>query len=122
MTTIVNVAGSDIDITGNFNQNSGSILFNFYEADRLDITSTFNFSVLAPFADVLLAGGGMNGTLVAGTLDQRSELRPYDFHGTESLFVGPLPQAEQLTAVPLPAAGAMLLAALGGLFGFRRRA
>lgn len=117
VTTIINVAGSAFDITGNFNQDNSTVLVNFFEASLLSISSTFGFSILAPLADVTLGGGGLDGTLVAGSLTQFSELRPYNDGVT---FTGVLPQ--QIPApVPLPAAGWLLLAGLGGVSILRRR-
>lgn len=118
VTTILNLAGDNITLSGNFNQDESSVLFNFFEATNLQINATFGFSVLSPYADVVLGSGGMDGTLVANNLDQRVELRPY---GTTGVFDGTLP-APQVPAVPLPAAVWMLLAALGGLGVMGRRA
>lgn len=118
VTTILNLAGDDIELTTSFNQDESSVLFNFFEATNLQINNTFGFSVLSPFADVILGpSGGMDGTLVANNLDQRVELRPY---GTVGVFDGSLPETS-VSPVPLPASAALLIAALVGLGLVRRK-
>lgn len=115
VTTIINVAGTDVTIGVNANQTQSSVIFNFYEATSLTINSTFNYSVLAPFADVMLRGGGLNGTLVSYNLQQDAEVRP-------PLYDGIIPPT---TVVPVPAAAYLLLtgiAALGGMAARRRNA
>ena len=113
VTTIINVAGTDVTIGVNANQTQSSVIFNCYEATSLTINSTFNYSVLAPFADVMLRGGGLNGTLVSFNLQQDAEVRP-------PLYDGIIPPT---TVVPVPAAAYLLLtgiAALGGMAARRR--
>ncbi|MEO0487788.1 MAG: collagen-binding domain-containing protein [Pseudomonadota bacterium] len=121
VTTIVNIAGLTHAITGTFNQDNSTVMFNFYEALDLTISNTFGFSVLAPNADVTLNRGGMDGTLVASTLNQTVELRPFDNMGpNEVVFTGTLPQNDIVAPVPLPAAVWMLMAGVGALAGMRR--
>lgn len=115
VTTVINVGGANVTIGVNANLTQSSVIFNFYEATTLTINSTFNYSVLAPFADVTLRGGGLNGTLVSFNLQQDAEVRP-------PLYDGDIPPT---TVVPLPAAAYLLLtgiAALGGMAARRRGA
>lgn len=112
VTTIVNVSGSSIAIGANLNNTYSNVLFNFFEAQTLNINSTFNVSILAPLADVRLQGGGINGTVVSGNLFQGAEIRP-------SAFTGNVPVGA-VSAVPLPASGVLLLGAMG-LLGYRAR-
>lgn len=110
--TIVNISGETVRIGANFNQTLSNVLFNFYEATKLEIAAGFNFSILAPFAHVTSTGGGTNGVIVAGSLTQRNEFRPID---DERLFDGTLPPTETPSPVPLPASVWLLVMALGGL-------
>jgi choice-of-anchor A domain-containing protein len=105
--TIVNVAGDDIRITTNFNTTQPNVLFNFHGATRLSVESTFHYSILAPLADMLLGGGGVKGTVVAGSLVQNAEIRP-------PLFQPP-------STIPLPAPALLLVAGLASLAAAGRR-
>ena len=108
VTTVFNVRGTDVTVGINANVTDSRVLFNFHEAERLTVNSTFNYSILAAGADVTLQGGGVFGTVVAGRLRQFAEIRPESFSGRV-----PAP-------VPLPASGLMLLSALAVL-ALRRR-
>ncbi|SEA77728.1 collagen-binding domain-containing protein [Rubrimonas cliftonensis] len=112
-TTIVNIAGKNITVGANGNNNEPNLLFNFFEAETVTFNRSFNASFLAPFANVTLNGGGVNGTFVSFNMTQNAEIRPYN---DANLFGGDLP-----APVPLPAAAWMLLAGLGGLFAASRR-
>lgn len=109
VTTIINVGGTDITVGVNANQALDDVLFNFYEATNLTISSTFNYSVLAPFADVTLNGGGIFGNLVSNNLQQNAEVRPYN-SGTN--FNGTLPQDDPL-AISAPATLGLMMTGLG---------
>ncbi|MBE3638083.1 collagen-binding domain-containing protein [Mangrovicoccus algicola] len=124
---IINVAGTDFasdwstQVGMQVNSNVSNVLFNFYEAEGVTFTSTWNASVLAPDALVTTAPGGTNGTIVAGELMLKGEVRPY---GDTTVWTGTLPAAAPTTPVPLPAALPLALAGLGalGLVARRRRA
>lgn len=116
ITTIVNIPGTVVTIGANLDGLQFSkVLFNFFEATSVMVNSGVTISMLAPFADVTLGGGGIKGTLVAGSVDQRSEIRPFD---NNTLFDGDLPAP---VPVPLPAAGLTLLSALGWIAAMRLR-
>lgn len=110
VTTILNVSGENVTVGVNANLTQSSVIFNFFEATTLAINSTFNFSVLAPFADVTLRGGGINGTLVSFNLQQDAEVRP-------PLYDGNIPVSQ----VPVPAAAFLLLTGLAALGAAARR-
>lgn len=115
ITTIINIPGTIVSVGVNLDATKyANVLLNFYEATSLNITTGLGLSVLAPFADVTVSGGGTYGTLVGLSIDQRTELRPYD-QGYN--FTGDLPEP---SAVPLPAAGWLLLAGLAGLGALHR--
>lgn len=104
VTTVINVSGKHVNVNMNMNLTQNTVIYNFYEAETLNIGASFNASILAPLADLVLTGGGVKGTLVANNLDQNSEIRA-------PLYVGTIP----VTSVPLPAPILMLLTALGAL-------
>jgi choice-of-anchor A domain-containing protein len=118
VTTIVNLAGTSAAITGNFNLNNTSVLFNFYEATTLTIGAAFGFGILAPKAAITTTGGGVNGVVVGNSITQSIEFRP--LNGTA--FSGTLPvQTSPVSAVPLPASALLLGAGMLGLAALRRR-
>ena len=110
-----------IDVSGNFSQPSSShlntlqpdALFNFYSAPTVDVGTWSGASILAPFADVTITGGGnISGSLFAASFSGGGELH------NDNLFSGALPP----TGVPEPSTWAMMLAGFAGLgfVGFRR--
>lgn len=109
-TFIVNIGGSNITIGANFNQDDSNVIFNFYEATQITVNSTFGFGILAPWAELNLNGGGTDTFVVGSTINQRTEVR-----GT---FTGDLPETP---AVPLPAAGLLLIGGLGAMAAVSRR-
>ena len=115
VTTIVNLAGSNLSISGNFNQDNSTVLFNFFEATNLTIGATFGFGILAPNADIVASSGGNDGVVVGRNITQNIEFRPLNNQN----FTGNLPV--QVSAIPLPAPALMLIAGLLSLFALRRR-
>ena len=116
VTTVINVGGEHITIEMNANLVNANVVFNFYEAITVDINRTFNYSVLAPLAAVDVDGSGMFASVVAKSLVQSSEIRPYD-GGTN--FDGNFAPPPDTTPIPLPGALGMLALGLGGLGGLR---
>lgn len=104
VTTVINVSGKHVNVNMNMNLTQNSVIYNFFEAETLNIGASFNASILAPLADLVLSGGGVKGTLVANNVSQNSEIRA-------PLYNGVIPVA----SVPLPAPVLMLLTALGAL-------
>ncbi|WP_319582936.1 choice-of-anchor A family protein [uncultured Pseudodesulfovibrio sp.] len=124
-TILINVYG---DVSGFENMGmddlsaySNNILFNFYEADDLILSSVgVKGSILAPYADVrgsrnLTRGGGggggwgqIDGTLIAGSYDAHIEQHDVPFDGGDT---------------PVPEPGTFLIMGLGllGLAVFLRR-
>lgn len=113
-TFIVNVGGESASIGANFNQVDTSTIFNFFEATSLNIGATFGFGILAPLADITQINAETRGFVVGNNIDQRSTIRNV-FEGDLAGLAGPA-----VAPVPLPAAGFLLIAGLGGL-GLMRR-
>lgn len=114
----INIAGTSFTRTGNWNAGANNVILNFFEAETYAGTSgNSNFGILAPFADVTNGGSGMNGFLVGETITNSAEIRP-PYTSDALNYSGALPQ---VSAVPLPAGGVLLVGALGGLALVRRR-
>ena len=117
LTTVVNVSGTNIDLGGGFNFNSGSftseVIFNFFEAETLVISTAFSAAILAPLAEGEINGGRTEGSVVLGSLVQSVEV-------DGPLFDGPLPPPP--TELPAPGPLLLILAGLAGLIGFSRAA
>ena len=100
-----------LDTAGwNFNGIYQNVLFNFYEAESVDINAAFGASILAPLATVENITS-IEGTVIALNYINSGELHPEHFTGDLS----------GVSAVPLPAAGWLFLSALIGLGAARRR-
>lgn len=93
------------NIIGGFNQNNSSrILWNLPDATDVLVNNSFNGALLAPFADLKLQGGGMNGTVAVNSISQMdAEVRRFTYDGY----------------IPEPATCALLL--VGGIAATRRR-
>jgi len=123
---ILNVPGEmptiNINGTGNFVSQGSRVLFNFYEATRINLNSGFSFNILAPLASVFQGGTALQGNLVANRVIQGAEIRDLRFIPTPGLAeeLSELPPPSP-TAVPLPAGAVLLLGALGALAAPRLR-
>jgi len=133
-TYVINVAGVNIDFgslgdkiggffsdagkmavdVNIFDEFSGKILFNFFEATDLDLYGSIFGSVLAPNADVWVQGGGdggaLNGSLWANSISGYGQINNIGFTGS-----GPS------ASVPGPATLPLMIAGLAGLFWQARR-
>lgn len=132
-TVIVNVngsiaAGSSI-VNGGFQGTNGSnVLFNFYNASQITLSS-FDASVLAPYATVYGNPGQFDGTLVAENF--MGGISADEFHADDT-FTGTIPTDPNLDSpppgsipTPTPEPGSAYLMAGGilvalGLLRFRR--
>jgi hypothetical protein len=85
-----------------------NVLFNFYQATSLKISSIgVNGSILAPLADVTANNGNINGTIIAKSWNGTGELRNVPF--------------EKTSPVPVPGTGLLLFSGLMGLASVQRK-
>lgn len=113
-TLIFNVSGESvtfsIDEKNYLSAYSGRILFNFYEAASLELTSAIYGSVLAPLADVTSTDGAgqMSGTLIAESFSGGKQFNL-------DTFTGDIPQT------PIPGSLFLLGTGVLGLLGWRKQ-
>lgn len=126
-TVIINVAANGSgavslvappNMIGGFSQaNSPRILWNFYDATQVTVNNSFNGALLAPYADLKLLGGGINGSVAVDSFSaQNAEVRRFN-------FTGYTPNVPEPSSLLLAACGAgLLLACLRGRGAERKRA
>jgi choice-of-anchor A domain-containing protein len=100
----------NMNFIGGINQNnSGRIVWNFFNATTLNIGGNLSGMILGTGADLFLNGPGIYGTVVVDNVSQmNSEVRRRTFEGDT-----------QIVVVPLPPAAWAGLAMLGGIAGVR---
>ncbi|HPF39062.1 MAG TPA: choice-of-anchor A family protein [Phycisphaerae bacterium] len=71
------------NMIGGFNQNNSSkILWNLADATSVVSNNTFNGALLAPFADLQLLGGAMNGTVAVNNVSaMNAEIHRFTYDG-----------------------------------------
>lgn len=110
---IINVSGSTVNFSANDESGTtgaNNIIWNFYQASSVDLTTQIGGTVLAPGADVT-NNNQIDGVLVADAWTGNSELHDWAFDG-------PLPGG---SPIPEPATFALLAAGLAGIGLLRRR-
>ena len=114
-TYVFNVSGTELSINGGmdlFNalgESYDNVLFNFYEATALEISSiTFQGSILAPLAGITSneGGGHIIGTVIANSFSGAMGFHNLPFEAT----VAPEP------VTPVPEPGTLMLLICGLLF------
>ncbi|MFC0683920.1 choice-of-anchor A family protein [Novosphingobium clariflavum] len=125
-TAIVNVSGSSIKLDDNFlggTSNLGEhVVWNFYEADDLSLTTAWGGSVLAPGA-AATTGNYIQGSAVFGSLVQNGEMHVGTYTGGYTPPSGSNPPSSSggSTDVPEPGMMALFALGLGALLFWRRR-
>jgi choice-of-anchor A domain-containing protein len=102
-TVLLNIAGKDITTSwGNFGGSdhsleamSDNILFNFFEAETLNINAAIFGSILAPKADIKAPGGVIWGQVIANSWDGNTQIN-------DNPFVSNLPEPSNSRDVPEP--------------------
>jgi choice-of-anchor A domain-containing protein len=102
-TGIVNLQAPP-NLIGGFSQNNSSrILWNFPNATEITVNNTFNGAMLAPHADLIALGGGLNGTVAVHSLsNHNAEIRRFNYTG-------------YLPPVPVPEPSSYVLAGMAAL-------
>lgn len=84
-TVIVNVSGTSITLDDNFLGNASglgeSVIWNFYEAEDLTLSTAWHGSVLAPYADATTYNY-IEGSAVFASLDQYGEMHVGTYSGS----------------------------------------
>jgi len=129
-TAIVNVSGSSIKLDDNFlggTANLGEhVIWNFYEASDLSLTTAWGGSVLAPTAAATTANY-IQGSAVFGSLVQNGEMHIGTYTGSYQAPSDPGTSTSSGgegsggTQVPEPGMLALFAIALGGMLFWRRR-
>jgi choice-of-anchor A domain-containing protein len=110
-TVIFNVSGTSINFGGNDETGTTgahNIIWNFYQATGVNLSTQIAGTVLAPLAHVT-NGNQIDGALVAKSWTGQGELHDYGFTG----YLPP--------TIPEPSVWAMLLVGFGGLGAVLRR-
>jgi choice-of-anchor A domain-containing protein len=118
-TIVLNIGGTNNTLTnGGWSINGVSpqrVILNFYETVNLTLNGSVPVSILAPSANVTVAGGGaLNGNFIANSFSGQ-----YQFNN--QLFTGDLPEFGYPSPVPEPITMALTGAALAALAVAARR-
>lgn len=115
-TAIVNVSGTAIKLNDNFlggTQNLGEhVIWNFYEADDLALTTAWGGSVLAPGAAATTANY-IQGSAVFGSLVQNGEMHVGTYTGGYTTPSDPNPPSTSGGSTAVPEPGVLSIFALG---------
>ncbi|WCL52921.1 choice-of-anchor A family protein [Gimibacter soli] len=122
---IINVSGSIIDMTnmGFFQTASQNILFNFYEAETVNIGSVGIYgNILAPTADFVTQYGQINGVVIGGSWTGSVQVNNSLGFNDDS-WVPNEPSFPTIPGVPEPATWLMMIFGFGfvGLAARRRK-
>lgn len=103
---VINVHGTDVTFP-NFGFQFGStnkqeVLWNFVDATSLKLDGSFVGSILAPLADVKLAWGNIDGTIIAKSLTGSTQMNNYP-------FINDLNPPVTTTAVSTPEPSSLLI-------------
>tara|TARA_B110000467_G_scaffold20786_3_gene18293 strand:- start:372 stop:1367 length:996 start_codon:yes stop_codon:yes gene_type:complete len=123
-TVILNISGTDITTsTGNFGGSddslknmSDNVIFNFFEAETLNINAALYGSILAPQADIKTGNGVIWGQVIANSWQGNAQINDNPLASNSSNA----PVTSNVT-VPEPSSLAILALALFALFVFRRQ-
>ncbi|MGE4321704.1 MAG: choice-of-anchor A family protein [Sphingobium sp.] len=125
-TAVVNVSGNAIRLNDNFLGGTAGlgehVIWNFGDAQTLDLSTSWGGSVLAPWASAT-TGNYIQGSAVFGNLTQNGEMHLGTYKGNYTP-PPPIGGSSSSGGTPVPEAAAWLLFLLGivGLVGGRRLA
>lgn len=123
-TLVVNVAGTAIDYSGKVNlfTNDQNVVWNFYQAQTINLQNQFSGAVLGVFADITIGNANFDGTVVGNNVKQNSngELHNQNYFQGDLSSVG-TSGGGPVSVAPEPATWAMLILGFGLIGVMMRR-
>ena len=121
-TLVINVAGKDLSFTGKVNQftNDENVIWNFYEAEKINFAQQFSGTVLGVFSDITINNqGNVDGSVIGNNITQKAaEIHNQNYFQGNLSAIGTPPI---VSTAPEPSTWAMLILGFGLVGAVMRR-